>query len=152
MVASISPTSWFGKPRSSWNDTARSRSSSITRSTRRILLPTLAELTGVKPPDVHLDGRSLAGVLRDADAPSPHAGRALHWQVGQGPNADWAVREGDWKLIGNARDTSRRGGQTERIPLFLANVRDDPGETTNLADQQPDLVARLRQLHEQHLK
>jgi arylsulfatase A len=116
------------------------------------LLPTLAELAGVAPPAVALDGRSLARVLREPDAPEPHAGRALHWQVGHGPNADWAVREGDWKLIGNARDTGVAAAQTERIPLFLANLKDDPGETTNLAERHPDVVARLRRLHERHLE
>jgi arylsulfatase A len=116
------------------------------------LLPTLAKLAGVAPPAVPLDGRSLARVLREPDAPEPHAGRALHWQVGHGPNADWAVREGDWKLIGNARDTGVAAAQTERIPLFLANLKDDPGETTNLAERHPDVVARLRRLHERHLE
>jgi arylsulfatase A len=114
-------------------------------------LPTLAELAAVPPPSVHLDGRSQAGVLRAASTPSPHAGHALHWQVGAGPNADWAVREGDWKLIGNARDTSLGKASPARIPLFLANLKDDPGETENLAGRHPDQVARLRALHEHHL-
>jgi arylsulfatase A-like enzyme len=116
------------------------------------LLPTLAELAGVERPRVHLDGRSLARVLRDPASPSPHEGRALHWQVGAGPNADWAVREGDWKLIGNTRDTSRGDGRAQRVAMFLANVRDDPGETTNLADEHPDVVQRLRKLHDEHLR
>lgn len=116
------------------------------------LLPTLAELTGVKPPAVHLDGRSLVNVLRNANAPSPHSGRALHWQVGQGPNADWAVREGDWKLLGNTRDTSKRDPGSPRVTMFLANLKDDPGETTNLAEQHPEILTRLRKLHEQHLE
>jgi arylsulfatase A len=113
------------------------------------LLPTLAELAGVKPPDVHLDGRSLAAVLRDANAPSPHANSALHWQLGNGANAQWAVRDGDWKLIVNTRDTSAE--PIRNIPLFLGNLKDDPGETTNLAEKHPEIVARLRKLHETHL-
>jgi arylsulfatase A-like enzyme len=116
------------------------------------LLPTLADLAGVKPPAVHLDGRSFASVLRNPQAPSPHEGRALHWQVGGGPNADWAVREGDWKLIGSTRDTGRSGGQQERVSLFLANLKNDPGETTNLASEHPDIVTRLRKLHDGHLR
>ncbi|MHB8900054.1 MAG: sulfatase-like hydrolase/transferase [Thermoguttaceae bacterium] len=114
-------------------------------------LPTLAELCGITPPAVHLDGRSLAAVLRDPNAHGPHEGSALHWQVGEGRNADWAVRQGDWKLIGNTRDTTKGGGQTERVSQFLANLKSDPGEATNLADQHPDIVARLRRLHEHHL-
>ena len=82
----------------------------------------------------------------------PARGRALHWQVGQGPDADWAVREGDWKLIGNTRDTGTGDGKSKRVSLFLANLRDDPGETTDLADKHPDIVARLHRLHEQHLE
>ncbi|MHB9008357.1 MAG: sulfatase-like hydrolase/transferase [Limisphaerales bacterium] len=116
------------------------------------LLPTLADLTGAKPPSVHLDGRRLSAVLRDPSQPSPHAARPLHWQVGEGPGADWAVRHGPWKLIGNARDTGAGSGSTTRIPLFLANLEDDPGERTNLAERHPEMVTRLRALHEDHLK
>lgn len=115
-------------------------------------LPTLAELTGVKPPQTHLDGRSLAAVLRDAGAPSPHEGRALHWQVGEGPNADWAVREGQWKLIGRSRDTSGHDGKSSRLENILVNMQSDPGEQTNLADKHPEILTRLRKLHEEHLR
>ena len=116
------------------------------------LLPTLAELTGVTPPDVHLDGRSLVDVLHNPQAPGPHENRTIHWQVGQGPNADWAVRQGDWKLIGKSRDTTRGDGPRQQIESFLVNLADDPGETTNLADKHPDVVERLRELHHEHLR
>src|SRR5262249_28840484 len=49
-------------------------------------LPTLAELCGVPLPRVHLDGKSLAAVIRSAEAPTPHD--ALHWQL----EKSWAVR------------------------------------------------------------
>jgi arylsulfatase A len=114
-------------------------------------LPTLAELTGVPPPDAHLDGRSLVTVLRDADAAGPHADHALHWQIGVGPGAEWAVRAGDWKLIGRSRDTTGPQGEWNRIENWLVNLRDDPGETTNLADARPEVVARLQKLHDRHL-
>ncbi len=114
-------------------------------------LPTLADLTGIDSPDTHLDGRSLAPVLRDPESPSPHAGRSLHWQVGTGPGADWAVLEGDWKLIGNTRDTSAADGVDKRLQNFLVNLKDDPAESTDLAKKHPDIAARLRQLHERHL-
>ncbi|MCL4854727.1 MAG: hypothetical protein KJZ78_25485, partial [Bryobacteraceae bacterium] len=113
-------------------------------------LPTLADLCDVDPPSVPLDGRSLVGMLRDANA-DPHDGRALHWQVGVGQNADWAVREGDWKLIGNTRDTGTGASGNQRVTRFLVNIKSDPRETTNLADEHPEIVARLRALHEHHL-
>jgi len=114
-------------------------------------LPTLAELAQVPVPEVALDGRSLVSVLRDAAAPSPHEQHALHWQVGTGPNADWAVREGDWKLIGRSRDTTH-GRQPVPVERFLVNVASDPEERVNVVDQHPELERRLRRLHEQSLK
>ena len=113
-------------------------------------LPTLAELTGVKVPDVPLDGRSLVKVIADPDAPSPHDGRSLHWQSGKGKNAEWAVREGDWKLIGKTRDTTV-GQHIKTVEFFLANLTDDPGEKTNLASKHPEKAEHLRQLHENYL-
>lgn len=116
-------------------------------------LPTLAELCGVKLLQPDIDGRSLVGVLRSVEAPSPH--ERLVWHVGA-RNPQWAVREGDWKLIGNAWDTaagvSWAAGasekKTERFPLFLANLAEDGGERRNRAEERPDLVARLKKIHD----
>ncbi len=114
-------------------------------------MPTLAELCGVELPDKALDGRSLVAVLADAAVPSPHEGRALHWQVGDGPKADWAVREGKWKLVGKSRDTTV-GGKSEALENFLVNLHEDPGETTNRAPEHPEIVDRLSKLHAAHLE
>jgi arylsulfatase A-like enzyme len=104
-------------------------------------LPTLAELCGVEPP-AELDGRSLTAVIRSESAPSPHD--VLHWTTGN----SWAVREGDWKLLGNPRDTSTKDSPPPGEPLFLVNLADDPGETKNLAADHPDIVRRLKDRHE----
>ncbi len=114
-------------------------------------MPTLAQLTGVKAPKVHLDGRSLASVIFSDQVKSPHAEHPLHWQVGTGKNAAWAVRQGDWKLVANTRDP-QDGGGNQKVDLFLANLADDPGETTNQAENHPDIVERLKKLHEEMLK
>jgi arylsulfatase A len=105
-------------------------------------LPTIAELCGVPVPKVRLDGRSLAAVIRSADAPSPHD--ALHWQFDKG----WAVRSGDWKLLNDALDTTRRAPGERIAGEFLVNLRDDPSEGTNVAAAHPDIVGRLRRLHD----
>jgi arylsulfatase A-like enzyme len=108
-------------------------------------LPTLAELSGAKLINTDLDGKSLAGVIRSASAKTPHA--VTHWQVGNGKNSQWAVREGDWKLIGNARDTTD-GRKAENVSLFLSNLAEDSGEGKNYAQEQADVVARLKKLHD----
>ena len=56
--------------------------------------PTVLELAEIPKPDVTLDGRSMFPVICDAKAPSAH--KVLHFDW---PNS-WAVREGNWKLIG----------------------------------------------------
>src|SRR5262249_22741716 len=62
-------------------------------------LPTVAELCRVPLPKRKIDGRSLVPVLKSAEAKTPHD--VLHWQLGD----QYAVRQGDWKLVVNPRDT-----------------------------------------------
>jgi len=110
-------------------------------------LPTIADLTGVALPDRPIDGRSMRQVCRSAAAPTSH--EVFHWQSGgtkDGPQ--WAVREGDWKLIGNPRDTSNKATLGPADKLFLVNLADDPGELTNLAAREPARVERMVGLHE----
>ena len=76
-------------------------------------------------------------MIRSADAPTPHD--VLHWQI----DASWAVREGDWKLLHDVVDTTRRAPGERIAGSFLVNLHDDPSETTNLAASHPDIVARL---------
>ncbi len=108
-------------------------------------LPTIAEATGVPLLHDDIDGKSLWGMLRE-DAPSPH--EVLYWHVGHGPDAQWAVREGDWKLIGNPHDPTATVPFPEADRLFLVNLRHDVGERQNLAARHPEIVERLRQRYE----
>ena len=109
-------------------------------------LPTVAELCGVDLPATEIDGRNLVPVLQSSDAPSPH--QRLHWMVGRDPQkAQWAVREGPWKLIGNPQDTSKGGQRPKVDKLFLSNLETDPAESRNLASDQPDVVKRLLSIH-----
>ncbi len=110
--------------------------------------PTIADLCDIELPGHHLDGKSLAAVIKSADADSPHD--HFYWQLGGGPNAQWAVRKGDWKLLGNGRDTTDLKAKVAVDKLFLANLKQDIGETTNVADQHPDVVKDLQALRQQH--
>ncbi|MBI5688182.1 MAG: sulfatase-like hydrolase/transferase [Verrucomicrobia bacterium] len=109
-------------------------------------LPTVAELAGVKLLRTDIDGRSLVPVLKSAAAPSPHD--ALLWHVSGGKNPQWAVREGDWKLIGNAWDSAATDKKPQRFPLFLSNLAEDVGEKKDHAADRPDIVERLRKRHD----
>ncbi|MEO1836313.1 MAG: sulfatase-like hydrolase/transferase [Akkermansiaceae bacterium] len=97
--------------------------------------PTILELCGVEKPKVKLDGHSVLPMIRDASTPSLH--RQLHWAWSKG----WAMREGDWKLIGNGAK-----------PNFLGNLTDEEPEKKNYLKQMPDLVAKLHQLHKEWAK
>lgn len=116
-------------------------------------LPTLAELCDVPLPQARLDGVSLAGVLAE-DAPASR--ERFYWQFGRGDRAQWVVRDGRWKLIGNSVDTTLP--QDERInggrldaKWFLADLEADPGEQVNLADRHPEVRDRLRKLRDDWL-
>ncbi len=106
-------------------------------------LPTIADFTGAPLPDQRLDGASLRDVII-ANAPSPHP--QFYWQLGKGNSLQWVVRDGDWKLLGNPQDNSHKGELTDADRLFLVNLAEDIGETTNVAARHPEVVERLESL------
>ena len=112
--------------------------------------PTILELCTIEPPRYEVDGRSLWPILASSEAPSQH--EVFHWMW----QDQWAVREGEWKLIGNGRDTtgleSRHAPRKEMGELYLANLAEPLPESKNHAANQPEVVARLRQMHEDWLR
>ena len=109
-------------------------------------LPTVAELCDIPLPNRRLDGKSLVPIIQSANAPDRH--QVFHWETGNYRNPQWAVRSGDWKLIGNPRDTSHPGPLAEADQKrFLANLKQDPGERQNLAAAYPEKVRELEVLH-----
>ena len=54
------------------------------------------------------------------------------------------MRDGDWKLLLNPRDTSKKGelGPDDRV--YLVNLSEDLGEAKNVAKQHPEVVERLQ--------
>ena len=108
-------------------------------------VPTAVALSGLKD-DGNYDGRDISSVIYGDDTKTPHD--IFHWQSGgNARNPQWAVRRGDWKLIGNPRDTSM-GAMPLKVRRFLVNLHEAVDERTNLAQQQPEIVAELEQLHE----
>ena len=112
-------------------------------------MPTIAELCDVELPNTKLEGSSLVPLIKDAEAPTPHS--VAHWQIGESddPDRQWAVRRGDWKLIGNPKDPTDEGSLSAADSLFLVNLQQDATESKNLASKHPEQVKELRQLYQQ---
>ncbi|MQA02421.1 MAG: sulfatase-like hydrolase/transferase [Streptosporangiales bacterium] len=102
------------------------------------LYPTFLNAAGIEPPDGHVDGVDIMGMLT-AGEPSPHD--ALMWEQGD----QTAVRRGRWKLVLNGRLVEREEPQDE---VFLADLTADNGERVNLAHSHPETVDELRHLAE----
>lgn len=105
--------------------------------------PTLAEIAGEEPPE-ELDGVSLLGVLRDSGEPLDR--ECMYWEFPEGPGSQ-AILFGDdmrWKLI-------RPKLKKDPSHHELYDLLKDPNETTNVADEYPELVKRaLTMMREEH--
>ncbi len=110
-------------------------------------LPTIADFCGAPLPSARLDGKSLKDVILK-DSPSPH--ESFYWRLGKGKNAQWVVRQGDWKLLGNPKDNSHKGELTKEDKLFLVNLGEDITEMTNVARDNPEVVERLAAIREEY--
>jgi arylsulfatase A-like enzyme len=106
------------------------------------LPPSLLTIAGIVPrPDVAFDGEDVSTVLLGKEERS--RSKPLFWRrppdrkvaYGSGPLPDLSVRDGDWKLLCEYDGTKPE----------LYHLPSDPGETSNLAQQKPDVVAKLRE-------
>ncbi len=107
--------------------------------------PTLAEIAGAqRPAGYTLDGESLVPLLRNPDAQLQREAiyqhfpgylgflpGGLQWRTTTTPVG--AIQSGDWKLMEFFEDG--------RLELY--NLRDDIGETNNLAEKMPDKAGEL---------
>ena len=97
--------------------------------------PTMLELAGLDPlPEQHCDGVSIAPLLRGEEKLDREA---IYWHYphygNQGGTPGCSVRCGDYKLI--------EFFENGRLELY--HLRDDIGETHNLAAERPDLAREL---------
>ena len=91
----------------------------------------------------------MTDVIASSDAESPHA--HLFWLLGNPKNGQWAVRQGPWKLLGNARDRGIPKNAPPVDKLFLANLEISQGEENNLQSQHPEVVAKLQAIRDKHV-
>ena len=101
------------------------------------LLPTIAEWCQVENIPDQVEGKSMRMVMEHSEAAGRNHGV---WKLGR----QWAIRQGNWKLIGNPRDpTQKHPLDPEKDQLFLANLGGDITESQNYAEQYPDKVDEL---------
>jgi arylsulfatase B len=105
------------------------------------LLPTLIDLCSLETPTrghLEFDGRSLVPLLRDARADWPDRTVFMHVQNVRETPVKWlnsVVMTEQWRLI--------QGKE-------LYDMRQDPGQTRDVANDHPDVVADLRGRYERH--
>ena len=117
------------------------------------LLPTVSHLIGARLPRHKIDGKNIWPIIQGKPgAKSPQEAYYFYW----GEELQ-AVRMGRWKLHfpHTYRTLSGRPGGTggtpvsydeARIGLSLFDLETDPGETTDVKERNPDVVARIRKL------
>lgn len=92
------------------------------------IFPTIEAILGLEPiAELRLDGKSIWRSLTGLDATDE---RTIYWNTGP----QRAIRIGDWKLV-----QSNRGRTTE-----LFNLRHDPFERIDRAEERPDAVRKLQ--------
>lgn len=103
------------------------------------VMPTVAELAGVTPPN-NIDGISFLPTLLGKEDQKQHD--YLYWEFHE-KGGRKALRKGDWKLV------SYNVNNPEKTTVELYDLSTDLGEENNLADEHPELVKELQQLMEQ---
>jgi arylsulfatase A-like enzyme len=129
------------------------------------LFPTFVKAAGGSlEQKLPLDGCDIMPVLTE-DKPSPHEDILLNAIT----RNDGAIRKGDWKLILNGNDgvtdthdletgekktagkkVRKEKASSQKTELF--NLRDDPGETKDVAAGHPEIVQDLRQRYDAYLR
>ncbi len=99
--------------------------------------PTMLDLAGLPlQTKIHCDGVSLLDQLKGGQSIER---KTLYWHYPHYHGSTWApgaaIRDGDWKLI--------EFYEYDEVELY--NLRDDIGESNNLADTNPDKTKALRE-------
>ncbi|MDB6124268.1 MAG: N-acetylgalactosamine-6-sulfatase [Pedosphaera sp.] len=94
-------------------------------------LPTATEIAGVKPPK-EIDGISILPTLTGRAQTNRH--EFLYWEFHE-KGFKQAVRMGDWKAVRFGVDG----------PIELYNLKTDVAEKKNVADKNPEVVAKIEE-------
>ena len=137
-----------------WPNTIPSNSVCKTPSMTIDILPTVANLIGAKLPKHKIDGKSIVKLIKGIGDESPH--EAYYFYYGKQLQA---IRMGKWKLHfpHSYRTMAGKPGGKDGIPtkysqakigLALFDLDKDIGETTDVKEKHPEVVARLQRFGE----
>ena len=118
------------------------------------ILPTVAKLIGTKLPKHKIDGKSIVNLIKGTSNESPQ--EAYYFYYGKQLQA---IRMGKWKLHfphGYRTMAGKPGGKggiptkysQTKIGLALFDLDKDIGETTDVKDTHPRIVAKMQKLGE----
>ena len=104
------------------------------------VMPTVVEFVGASlPTDRPIDGVSLLNLLKGE---SLRRRRPLYWSIPTPDGMEYAIRQGNWKLILNGLGN----------PAALFNLADDIYEVHNMLDQMPAKVTEMKERFERYRK
>ena len=115
------------------------------------LIRTLADITGYSlADDEGEDSYSMLPHFTGSDNNKSVRENIIHHSI----DGSFAIRKGNWKLIMVPHSggwSFPKQGQDNGVidtlpPIQLYNLREDPGETTNLQHKNPEIVTKLRSL------
>jgi arylsulfatase A-like enzyme len=100
------------------------------------MYPTFLELAGIKSPR-HVDGISIVPTLMHTRKQRQHG--YLYWEFHENDGRQ-AVRWNNWKGV------KLEVNKNADAPIELYNLATDPSETKNVADKNPVIVKKIKEL------
>jgi arylsulfatase A-like enzyme len=115
------------------------------------LLPTIAGIIDAKLPSNKIDGKNILALMTEQDAPSPHESLPYYYAN----HELQAIRDARWKLVfphtyrtladsPGGKEGTPANYQTKQAGLELYDLKNDLGESKNVASEHPDIVQRLQ--------
>ena len=120
--------------------------------------PTLKAMCDLKTPEIAFDGVNQVPAFLGQGTPRDTLFCYFpHYVPATGAVPTTWVRRGDWALIrvfnaGATQKSAEQKSAEQKDVFLLYNLKDDIGETQNLADEMPQLVQELNALISAHLK
>lgn len=108
--------------------------------------PTILDLCGIESSAIDVDGKSLVKVIMDGSSKSEH--EILYFDFGK----QWAIRDGNWKLMYNVVDIGPNDKKNTIDGYFLSNLEENVSETDNYADKCPLVVKKIADMRDEYIK